>query len=158
LHHFTGKVGDVVNKTIDEPFHKDIDAFVEAIRDKRIEEFKTDNNLGTTELQTIIHGTYNVEQKTVKKDYGYDSIEEFKAVVGHVDEFLNASPKHNIVNKKLAGGEHVKGVDYDVLGFPIFKGEDVKFTHKLDVSLFIAKDNKQFKECTMVLKDAIEHG
>ena len=73
-----------------------------------------------------------VVDDTTIKEYGYDSIEEFKAVVGHVEDYLNASPKNNIVNKGLAGGKHVKGVDYDVLGFPIFKGDDVKFTHRLE--------------------------
>jgi len=78
--------------------------------------------------------------------------------VGHVDDYLNASPKNNIVNKGLAGGKHVKGVDYDVLGFPIFKGDAVKFTLKLQVNLFKATDDKQFKECTGILKEAIEKG
>src|SRR5690625_2877012 len=55
-----------------------------------------------------------VVDDTTIKEYGYDSIEEFKAVVGHVEDYLNASPKNNIVNKGLAGGKHVKGVDYDV--------------------------------------------
>ncbi|MED1630965.1 hypothetical protein BTJ48_03397 [Bacillus mycoides] len=63
---------------------------------------------------------------------GYDSVEEFKSVVGYVDDFLNASPKNNIINKGLAGGTHVMGVGYDVLGFPIFKGDNLKFTLKLD--------------------------
>ena len=58
---------------------------------------------------------------TTIKEFGYDSVEEFKEVVGYVDEYLNASPKNNILNKSLAGGTHVKGVDYDVLGFPILK-------------------------------------
>ncbi|EEL33874.1 hypothetical protein bcere0019_29530 [Bacillus cereus Rock3-28] len=95
---------------------------------------------------------------TTIKEFGYDSVEEFKAVVGYVDAHLNASPKHNIINKGLAGGTHMKGIDYDVLGFPIFKGEDVKFTHKLDESLFIAKDDAQFEECTRQLKAAINKG
>lgn len=95
---------------------------------------------------------------TTIKEFGYDSVEEFKVVVGYVDAHLNASPKHNIINKGLAGGTHMKGIDYDVLGFPIFKGEDVKFTHKLDESLFIAKDDAQFEECTRQLKAAINKG
>ena len=99
-----------------------------------------------------------VVDDTTIKEFGYDSVEEFKAVVGHVDDYLNASPKNNIVNKGLAGGKHVKGVDYDVLGFPIFKGDDVKFTHRLDEDLYIAKDDKQFIECTMQLKEAIKQG
>ncbi|QXE03373.1 HNH endonuclease [Terribacillus sp. DMT04] len=98
-----------------------------------------------------------VDDRTIK-EFGYDSVEEFKVVVGHVDDYLNASPKNNIVNKGLAGGKHVKGVDYDVLGFPIFKGDDVKFTHKLEVDLYIAKDDKQFVECTKQLKEEIKQG
>ncbi|AYV70485.1 hypothetical protein C2H98_02270 [Niallia circulans] len=99
-----------------------------------------------------------VVDDTTIKEYGYDSIDEFKAVVGHVDDYLNASPKNNIVNKGLAGGKHVKGVNYDVLGFPIFKGDDVKFTLKLQENLFRATDDKQFKICTGILKEAIEKG
>ncbi|MED1568081.1 hypothetical protein P4U88_19570 [Bacillus paramycoides] len=88
-----------------------------------------------------------VDDTTIKK-FGYDSVEEFKAVVGHVDEYLNASPKNNILNKALAGGTQVKGVDYDILGFPIFKGDAVKFQTTLDKVMYIAKDLKQFEECT----------
>ncbi|CCW05299.1 HNH endonuclease [Bacillus sp. GeD10] len=95
---------------------------------------------------------------TTIKEFGYDSVEEFKEVVGYVDEYLNASPKNNILNKSLAGGTHVKGVDYDVLGFPIFKGDAVKFQTKLDKGMFIASDDKQFKFCTKALKEAIEKG
>ncbi|WP_257148776.1 HNH endonuclease [Bacillus cereus] len=95
---------------------------------------------------------------TTIKEFGYDSVEEFKEVVGYVDEYLNASPKNNILNKSLAGGTHVKGVDYDVLGFPIFKGDAVKFQTKLDKGMFIASDDKQFKFCTKALKEEIEKG
>ena len=52
----------------------------------------------------------------------------------------------------------MKGIDYDVLGFPIFKGEDVKFQTKLDKEMFKTSDDKQFKLCTKVLKEAIEQG
>ncbi|WP_231478667.1 HNH endonuclease [Virgibacillus halodenitrificans] len=99
-----------------------------------------------------------VVDDTTIKEFGYESVEEFKAVVGHVDDYLNASPKNNIVNKGLAGGKHVKDVDYDVLGFPIFKGDDVKFSMKLKGSMFKAIDDTQFKECTGLLKEAIEQG
>ncbi|MFJ5771008.1 HNH endonuclease [Psychrobacillus sp. NPDC093180] len=99
-----------------------------------------------------------VVDDTTIKEYGYDNIEEFKAVVGHVETYLNASPKNNIVNKALAGGKHVKGVDYDILGFPIFKGDDVKFSLKLKENLYKATDDTQFKESTRLLKEAIEQG
>ncbi|MBU5465785.1 HNH endonuclease [Virgibacillus sp. MSJ-26] len=92
------------------------------------------------------------------KSFGYDSVEEFKEVAGLVNNHLNSSPNNNILNKSLAGGTHVKGVDYDVLGFPIFKGDDVKFSYKLNKELFIASDTKQFKNSTKALKDAINKG
>ncbi|MCC5804344.1 HNH endonuclease [Rossellomorea vietnamensis] len=95
---------------------------------------------------------------TTIKDFGYGSVEEFKAVVGHVDEYLNASPENNILNKALAGGTHVKGVGYDILGFPIFKGDAVKFQTTLDKEMYIAKDLKQFEACTRALQKAIEAG
>ena len=98
-----------------------------------------------------------VDDATIK-EYGYDSIEEFKAVVGYVEDYLNASPKNNIVNKGLAGGKHVNGVDYDVLGFPIFKGNNLIFTLKLNEDYYVMKDTNQFKECTRLLREAIEKG
>ncbi|MEN1936509.1 HNH endonuclease [Paenibacillus sp. 102] len=52
----------------------------------------------------------------------------------------------------------MKGIDYDVLGFPIFKGDDVKFTTKLREALLIARDTDQFKSCTNALKKEIEDG
>ncbi|CAH1202464.1 hypothetical protein PAECIP111893_01794 [Paenibacillus plantiphilus] len=92
------------------------------------------------------------------KDYGYDSIDEFKETVKFLDEYLNKSPKNNILNKSLAGGVHNNGVKFDILGFPIFKGENCKFEMKLPESKYKASDPAQFKECTKALKKAIEEG
>ncbi|WP_245638949.1 HNH endonuclease [Priestia koreensis] len=52
----------------------------------------------------------------------------------------------------------MKGVDYDILGFPIFKGEAVKFQTTLDKGIFKASDYRQFKLCTQALKESIEKG
>ncbi|MCR8859838.1 hypothetical protein P4U98_15205 [Bacillus pseudomycoides] len=41
-----------------------------------------------------------------------------------------------------------KGVDFDILGFPIFKGNDVKFTMRLEKDLYIKPDDTHFKEFT----------
>ncbi|MFA2807953.1 HNH endonuclease [Bacillus mycoides] len=96
---------------------------------------------------------------TTIKEFGYDSVEEFKEVVGLTETYLNTKTKNNILNKPLAGGTHVKkGVDFDILGFPIFKGDDVKFTMRLDKNLHISPDEAQFKECTRKLKEAIDSG
>jgi hypothetical protein len=99
-----------------------------------------------------------VVDDTTIKEFGYDSIEEFKMVVGHVEDYLNASPKNNILNKRLAGGKHVKGVEYDVIGFPIFKGDDVKFSLKLEKDYYIMKDTDQFLKCTEKLRESINKG
>ncbi|MGG0725080.1 T7SS effector LXG polymorphic toxin [Bacillus mycoides] len=96
---------------------------------------------------------------TTIKEFGYDSVEEFKEVVELTETYLNTKTKNNILNKPLAGGTHVKkGVDFDILGFPIFKGDDVKFTMKLKSASFKMPDRAQFKECTAELKGKIESG
>ena len=65
---------------------------------------------------------------TTIKEFGYDSVEEFKEVVELTETYLNTKTKNNILNKPLAGGTHVKkGVDFDILGFPIFKGTMLSF-------------------------------
>ncbi|PGM60556.1 hypothetical protein CN947_16785 [Bacillus cereus] len=121
----------------------------------------TVNTVHKSEIDEVIKNDYDIDGNVVNRSIvpkGYDSVEEFKAVVGHVDEYLNSSPKNNILNKALAGGTHVKGVDYDILGFPIFKGDAVKFQTTLDKEMYIAKDLRQFEECTRALQKAIEAG
>ncbi|QIZ06199.1 hypothetical protein HFZ78_05220 [Priestia megaterium] len=56
LHSFTGKVGDIVDRTIDQPFYEDMDAFVEAMRDLSISNYTTTNRLGATETQYVYAG------------------------------------------------------------------------------------------------------
>ncbi|MEH7028798.1 HNH endonuclease [Bacillus wiedmannii] len=96
---------------------------------------------------------------TTIKEFGYDSVEEFKEVIELTETYLNTKTKNNILNKPLAGGTHVKkGVDFDILGFPIFKGDDVKFSLKLEKDFYVMKDTDQFRECTKLVKEAIEKG
>lgn len=45
LHSFSGKVGEIVDRTIDEPFYQDIDAFVEAIRNIDPMKYATKNRI-----------------------------------------------------------------------------------------------------------------
>lgn len=61
LHSFTGKVGDIVDRTIDQPFYEDMDAFVEAMRDLSISNYTTTNRLGVTETQ-FVYGGYGTTQ------------------------------------------------------------------------------------------------
>jgi hypothetical protein len=56
LHSFTGKVGDIVDRTIDQPFYEDMDAFVEAMRDLTISNYTTENRIGATETQFVYAG------------------------------------------------------------------------------------------------------
>jgi predicted ribonuclease toxin of YeeF-YezG toxin-antitoxin module len=61
LHSFTGKVGDIVDRTMDQPFYEDMDAFVEAMRDLSISNYTTTNRLGVTETQ-FVYGGYGTAQ------------------------------------------------------------------------------------------------
>jgi hypothetical protein len=61
LHSFSGKVGDIVDRTIDQPFYEDMDAFVEAMRDLKISNYTTKNRLGVTETQ-FVYGGYGPAQ------------------------------------------------------------------------------------------------
>jgi hypothetical protein len=56
LHNFTGKVGEIVDRTIDQPFYEDMDAFVEAMRDLTISNYTTTNRVGATETQYVYAG------------------------------------------------------------------------------------------------------
>ncbi|MGE6257034.1 hypothetical protein ACQKCU_03830 [Heyndrickxia sporothermodurans] len=56
LHRFTGKVGDIVDRTIDQPFYEDIDAFVEAMRDLTPSNYTTKNRIGATDVKVVYAG------------------------------------------------------------------------------------------------------
>ncbi|MEH7085950.1 hypothetical protein V7139_24880 [Neobacillus drentensis] len=56
LHSFTGKVGEIVDRTIDQPFYEDMDAFVEAMRNLTISSYTTTNRVGATETQYVYAG------------------------------------------------------------------------------------------------------
>lgn len=73
LHKFTGKVGDIVDRTIDQPFYEDIDGFMAAIRDASISNYTTENRIGATEIQVIhyghgIHETQEIDKTEVNLD------------------------------------------------------------------------------------------
>ena len=122
----------------------------------------TGNAVHRSEIDEVIKNNYDKDGNLINRSIvpkGYDSVEEFKEVVELTETYLNTKTKNNILNKPLAGGTHVKkGVDFDILGFPIFKGDDVKFTMRLDKNLHISPDEAQFKECTRKLKEAIDSG
>jgi predicted ribonuclease toxin of YeeF-YezG toxin-antitoxin module len=61
LHSFSGKVGDIVDRTIDQPFYEDMDAFVAAMQEATISNYTTKNRIGTTETQ-YVYGGYGPAQ------------------------------------------------------------------------------------------------
>lgn len=65
MHDFTKKVGDIVHKTIDERFYKDIDAFVEKMRDLDPFQYKTTNRIGATEMLHIDAQTFEIDKQEV---------------------------------------------------------------------------------------------
>ncbi|WP_193352499.1 phosphoserine aminotransferase [Heyndrickxia coagulans] len=66
LYDFAGKVGDIVDRTIDEPFYQDIDAFATAMRDLSITDVKTKNRIGAKET-VVIPGEYGSNTMEVPK-------------------------------------------------------------------------------------------
>ncbi|ULT57361.1 hypothetical protein L1999_01740 [Neobacillus drentensis] len=75
LHSFTGKVGDIVDRTIDQPFYEDMDAFVESMRDLTIANYTTKNRIGATDTQ-FVYAAYGPAQSfTVPKtEVGMDDL------------------------------------------------------------------------------------
>ncbi len=60
LYRFTGKVGDIVDRRIDQPFYEDMDAFVSAMEEATISKYKTTNRIGATQMITIDYQTATV--------------------------------------------------------------------------------------------------
>jgi hypothetical protein len=75
LHRFTGKVGDIVDRTIDQPFYEDMDAFVESMRDISISNYTTKNRIGATETQ-FVYAEYGPAQslEVSKTEVGIDDL------------------------------------------------------------------------------------
>ncbi|GAE29513.1 HNH endonuclease signature motif containing protein [Alkalihalobacillus hemicellulosilyticus] len=74
LTEFSKDVGKVVNETIDEPFHKEIDSFVEKMRDASISHYTTDNRIGATDTIISYYGGYRQEHVIEKKEIGLEDL------------------------------------------------------------------------------------
>jgi hypothetical protein len=61
LHSFSGKVGEIVERTIDQPFYEDMDAFVATMQEASISNYTTKNRIGATETQ-YVYGGYGPAQ------------------------------------------------------------------------------------------------
>jgi predicted ribonuclease toxin of YeeF-YezG toxin-antitoxin module len=67
LHRFSGKVGDIVDRTIDQPFYENMDAFVAAMQEASISNYTTKNRIGATETQYVYGGYGPAQALTVPK-------------------------------------------------------------------------------------------
>ena len=72
LYRFTGKVGDIVDRTIDQPFYEDIDAFVTEVRELSISNYKTKNRIGVTDIVYSPESYQSIE--VAKKEVGLDDV------------------------------------------------------------------------------------
>nr|WP_246369419.1 hypothetical protein [Listeria rustica] len=71
LHDYAGEAGSMVERVIDEPFYKDIDAFVEKMEALSIDNYETKNTIGATTIITTggyDYGGYGATTTTVPKD------------------------------------------------------------------------------------------
>jgi Bacterial CdiA-CT RNAse A domain len=91
MHRFSGRIGDIVDRIIDEPFYQDIDAFVEAMRDLSISEIKTKNRIGAKET-IVVPGTYGTQE----------TIEVPKAEVGLEDLFSGSNYYARLMEREYA--------------------------------------------------------
>ena len=77
LQDFTGKVGDAVDRAIDQPFYKDMDAFATAMRNLSIENYTTKNIIGATEVKVTYTGGYGPD--------AYKTTERKKDTINMID-------------------------------------------------------------------------
>ena len=77
LQDFTDKVGDAVDRAIDQPFYKDMDAFATAMRDLSIENYTTKNTIGATEVKVTYTGGYGPD--------AYKTTERKKDTINMID-------------------------------------------------------------------------
>lgn len=101
LHKFAGNVGDLVDRTIDDPFYKDMDAFVEAMRDLDISKYITTNRIGATETVNYAteYGSQPIEVK--KKEVNIQDLfnaDNFyaKQIKAEYDEWKVKNPKKDL--------------------------------------------------------------
>lgn len=74
MHNFTGKVGDIVERTIDQPFYEDIDAFVEAMQQATISNYTTKNRLGIEEEKKYHVQGMTYTTREVKAEVSLDDL------------------------------------------------------------------------------------
>ncbi|MEK4180764.1 hypothetical protein NSQ61_14705 [Aeribacillus sp. FSL K6-1121] len=91
LHRFSSRVGEIVDRTIDDPFYQEIDAFVEAMRNLSISKIKTKNHIGAKKT-VVAPGAYGTQQ----------TIDVPKAEVGLEDLFIGSNYYAKLIEREYA--------------------------------------------------------
>ncbi|MEK4381932.1 polymorphic toxin type 47 domain-containing protein [Aeribacillus sp. FSL K6-2848] len=91
LHRFSSRVGEIVDRTIDDPFYQEIDAFVEAMRNLSISKIKTKNHIGAKKT-VVAPGAYGTQQ----------TIDVPKAEVGLEDLFSERNYYARLMEQEYA--------------------------------------------------------
>ncbi|TVZ76862.1 hypothetical protein FB379_13542 [Aeribacillus composti] len=91
LHRFSSRVGEIVDRTIDDPFYQEIDAFVEAMHNLSISKIKTKNHIGAKKT-VVAPGAYGTQQ----------TIDVPKAEVGLEDLFIGSNYYARLMEREYA--------------------------------------------------------
>ncbi|MDR9795255.1 hypothetical protein Q4O60_01850 [Aeribacillus pallidus] len=91
LHRFSSRVGEIVDRTIDDPFYQEIDAFVEAMHNLSISKIKTKNHIGAKKT-VVASGAYSTQQ----------TIDVPKAEVGLEDLFSGSNYYAKLIEREYA--------------------------------------------------------
>ncbi|MGG3897771.1 hypothetical protein [Aeribacillus composti] len=91
LHRFSSRVGEIVDRTIDDLFYQEIDAFVEAMHNLSISKIKTKNHIGAKKT-VVAPGAYGTQQ----------TIDVPKAEVGLEDLFIGSNYYAKLIEREYA--------------------------------------------------------
>ena len=89
LHRFSSRVGEIVDRTIDDLFYQEIDAFVEAMHNLSISKIKTKNHIGAKKT-VVASGAYGTQQ----------TIDVPKAEVGLEDLFSGSNYYAKLIERE----------------------------------------------------------
>ncbi len=121
LSKFMDKVDGVVNETVDEPFHKDLDAFVDGMQDLSITTYTTTNRIGATSTQTV-YNSYSYGQTTTievpKKEANIEDLLSGDNFYGNeltdmYNEWKLANPDEKVSKSDfIVGSVHTRAFEY----------------------------------------------
>lgn len=120
LSKFMDKVDGVVSEKVDEPFYKDLDAFVDGMQDLSITTYTTTNRIGATTTTTVFENSYTQKQVEVpKKDANIEDLLSGDNFYGNqltdmYDKWKLANPDEKDVSKSdfIVGSVHTRAFEY----------------------------------------------